>query len=82
MFYRIVDVNPLPNMCLLVRFTDNIVKEYDIRPLIKTLPAFQALGTPDLFKQVRVDIGGYGVVWNDELDISSNELWEKGKLVQ
>ena len=31
-----------------------------------------------LFEQVKVDDGGYGVSWNDEIDLSCDELWENG----
>ena len=31
-----------------------------------------------LFEQVKVDLGGYGVTWNDEIDLSCNQLWENG----
>lgn len=31
-----------------------------------------------MFYDVQVDTGGYGVVWDDELDLSCNELWERG----
>jgi len=82
MFYRIHSVNPLPNKRLLVCFLDNTVKQYDMEPLIRSIPAFQILEEPVLFNQVRVDAGGYGVTWNDNLDLSCNELWEKGEIVQ
>ena len=82
MFYRIHSVNPLPNKDLLVCFWDNTVKQYNMEPLIRSIPAFQILEEPVLFNQVRVDAGGYGVIWNDNLDLSCNELWEKGEIVQ
>lgn len=63
-------------------FLDNTVKQYDMEPLIRSIPAFQILEEPVLFNQVRVDAGGYGVTWNDNLDLSCNELWEKGEIVQ
>lgn len=28
--------------------------------------------------EVKVDAGGYGVSWNDDIDLSCNELWENG----
>ena len=33
---------------------------------------------PEVFSSVIVDVGGYGIVWDDELDISCEELWENG----
>ena len=32
-----------------------------------------------LFDQVKVDVGGYGISWNDDLDLSCEELWINGK---
>jgi hypothetical protein len=29
-----------------------------------------------------VDVGGYGVIWGDELDISCDELWANGVTVE
>lgn len=79
MFYRIQDVKPLPNMTLGVRFLDGATKRYDVKPLTRKWKPFEALLQVDgLFEQVRVDQGGYGVSWNDELDLSCNELWEGG----
>ena len=30
---------------------------------------------------ISVDVGGYGVIWDDNLDISCNELWENGNSI-
>ncbi len=37
---------------------------------------------PGLFKQVKVDVGGYGIIWNDELDLECNELYFEGVTVK
>lgn len=34
------------------------------------------------FFGVSADIGGYGIVWNDDLDLSCDELWENGVQVE
>lgn len=82
MFHKIKSVKPLMGFKLLVQFTEGTTKEYDINPIIKKWPAFQAFKEiPALFDAVTVDAGGYGVVWNDELDLSCDELWENGKEV-
>jgi len=31
-----------------------------------------------LFWNVKTDLGGYGISWNDEIDLSCDELWENG----
>jgi len=62
---------------LLIRFEDGTERVYDCRPIL-ALPQFQLLTTPAFFRAVRVDAGGYGVSWNDEMDLSEYELWTKG----
>ena len=41
-----------------------------------------ANGSTKQYNVVQVDVGGYGVVWNDELDLSCDELWDHGIEVQ
>ena len=79
MFHTIKSVEPLKDYILLTTFTDDTVKVYDVKPLFTDIGAFKSLQhTPGLFEQVKVDIGGYGVSWNDYLDLSCDEIWEKG----
>ena len=81
MFYKVKKVTPLPDYNLVILFENNVEKTYDIKPLFEQLPVFKALiSTKGLFEQVQVDIGGYGISWNSELDLSCNELWNNGKL--
>jgi hypothetical protein len=63
---------------LLVEFDNNQKKKYDIRRLIK-MDMFSPLKNPALFKAVQVDVGGYAVVWNSDIDISEHELWTRGE---
>lgn len=77
MFHKIKSVKPLKNYLLEVIFQDNTKKYYDINKLFTKWPIFKDLINIDgLFEQVKVDIGGYGISWNDEIDLSCNELWE------
>jgi hypothetical protein len=32
-----------------------------------------------LFEQVKVDSGGFGISWNDDIDLSCNELYTKSR---
>lgn len=79
MFRKVTAVYPLYRMTLLVWFQGGEAKFYDVEPLTKAWKAFEALRDPLLFSQVRVDGGGYGISWNDDLDLSGNELYENGK---
>ncbi|MCD7846388.1 MAG: DUF2442 domain-containing protein [Oscillospiraceae bacterium] len=79
MFYRVKDVQPLPAYNLLVSFATGERKRYDVTPLFGKWDVFETLATvPGLFGQVKVDAGGYGISWNDDIDLSCNELWENG----
>ncbi len=79
MFHKIKSVTALPDFRLSVQFSEGITKIYDIKPLFDMIPCFAALKTDiEDFYGVYVDVGGYGIVWNDDLDLSCNELWENG----
>ena len=79
MTHRIVAVRVLENCIISVVFQSGVEKEYDICQLFSVFPQFEILRTePDLYKKVGVDVGGYGISWNDDLDISAEEIWEKG----
>ncbi len=83
MFHKVKAVNPMPDLRLCVQFAEGITKIYDIKPLLSKWTVFQALeDQPELFSSVEVDVGGYGIIWNDELDLSCNELFENGKTIE
>ncbi len=79
MFHKVKAVRPLPEYTLLVEFRAGERKRYPVLPLLRKFDAFRALTQiKGLFEQVKVDAGGYGVSWNDEIDLSCNELYENG----
>ncbi len=83
MFHKIKSVHTLPDYRLIVQFAEGITKIYDVKPLFTKWAPFQALkNNPELFSDVSVDVGGYGIVWNDDLDLSCNELFENGKTIK
>lgn len=83
MFHKVKAVSALPDYCLSVQFTEGVTKRYDIKPLFEKWKVFQALkNAPGLFAEVQVDVGGYGIVWNDALDLSCDELYANGETVK
>ncbi|HWP68016.1 MAG TPA: DUF2442 domain-containing protein [Rectinemataceae bacterium] len=74
---KIETVAPLPDKRLLVRFSGGEERVYDCSPLLEQEP-FSALENESFFRQVKVDAGGYGVSWSDEIDLSESELWLGG----
>lgn len=79
MFHKIKSIKPLPDYLLLVQFESNEKKQYDIKKLVNELEPFNALiYIPGLFEQVKVDSGGFGIYWNDEIDLACDELYNNG----
>ena len=82
MFHKIKNVSPLPEYKLSVQFAEGVTKIYDVKPLFQKIPAFKSLESNNDFGGVYVDVGGYGIIWNDELDLSCDELWDNGVTVE
>lgn len=81
MTHRIKEVRTLENFVVSVVFQDGVEREYNIQSLFSDYPQFRIFETmPELFGQVQVDVGGCGISWNDELDLSAEEIWDNGDL--
>ena len=75
MFHKVKNISPLSDFKLSVQFSEGITKLYDMKPLFDKIPAFNYLkDNPSEFGCVSVDVGGYGIIWGDELDLSCDEL--------
>ncbi len=74
---RIHKAKVIDDTILLVEFTNQELRKYDIRQLLD-IPMFFPLRQPAFFKNFEIASGGYGIVWNEEVDISEHELWENG----
>ncbi len=72
---KILSVSPVEDKKLIVKFQNGAEKVYDCKPLIEKYDAFKALEDDVFFKQVKVDAGGYGISWDDKMDLSEDELW-------
>lgn len=77
-FHTIKCVKPLENMIIKVIFENGEIKKYDMKPLIEKYEVFKKLNNKELFNKAKVDIGGYGIIWNDDIDLSSEEIWNNG----
>jgi len=77
---RIRSVAAMEDGQLLVGFENGVEKIYDCNPLT-TKPQFSLFKDPAFFRAVRVDPGGYGISWNDNIDLSEYELWTHGRPV-
>lgn len=83
MFHKVKNISALPEFRLSVQFCEGVTKIYDLNPLFDSLPMFGYFKDhPEEFSCVTVDVGGYGIIWNDELDLSCDELWDKGVQIE
>lgn len=79
MFHKVRNVKPIREYILEIIFEDNTIKYYDISLLFEKFEIFKIfINNTELFKQVKVDLGGFGISWNEYIDLSCNELWENG----
>lgn len=74
---KIKKVEVLENYMLKIIFDNEEVKIYDFKPNFK-YELFLQLKDYSIFKNVKVDVGGYGISWNDDCDLSEYELYIKG----
>jgi len=75
---KIKSASAIDNHTLLVEFDNSKKKKYDVTQLLNK-DMFSPLKNPGLFKAVKVEQGGYAVVWNSNIDISEYELWSHGQ---
>ncbi len=74
---KIKFVEALEDFRLFVIFDNGTIKIYSMKNKLNN-KAFASLTDIDLFRKVHVDSGGYGIIWNDEIDLSEYELWKNG----
>ena len=74
---KIKTVQPTPDKQLITQFQNGVQKIYDCTRLLED-DTFALLRQDVFFNAVKVDAGGYGISWNDDLDLSEAELWIHG----
>jgi hypothetical protein len=77
---KIKAVQTIGHVQLLVTFEGGVERIYDCSFLLSR-PEFHLLASLAFFNAVRVDPGGYGISWSDDIDLSEYELWTNGKTV-
>lgn len=78
---RIHRAKAVNNTTLIVEFTNQEIKSYDVSHLFD-VPMFSPLRKPAFFKNFKVEERGYGIVWNEDIDISEYELWKNGVILE
>ena len=81
MFHKAVELTFLEGTVMEVQFQDGCVKRYDISVLFDKYPQLRQLEDRTLFLKGQL-IGGYGIVWNDDLDLEAESIYEDGETVR
>ena len=81
MFHKAIELQFFDGTVLAVRFQDGIVKKYDMSSLFHKYPRLKALEDRELFLSGKL-MGAYGIVWNDELDIETETIYEDGETIR
>lgn len=80
MFHKIRKLRALPFYILWAEFEDGRRVFYNVGDLFDRIPAFRAFEKmPGLFETVQIAGGGWGVEWNDDLDLDGEEIYEHGR---
>ena len=82
MFHKVRTVTGIKDYKLIVEFCEGITKEYDVKPWFDRQSVFNKLKNNNLFNKVKVDLGGYGISWNDDIDLECDELFYNGVTIK
>ena len=81
MFHKAINLEFKEGTTLEVTFQNGDVKRYDMSTLFNKYPQLRALEDRDLFLSGKL-VGMLGIIWNDDLDISVESIYECGELVR
>lgn len=81
MFHKAIELEFKEATTLELTFQDGQVKSYDMSELFDKYPQLEALKDRELFLSGRL-MGNYGIIWNDELDIEAESIYEEGTTVK
>lgn len=75
---RAIDVKPLQDYKLLITFSNNEKKIFDVTPYLK-YKQFEELKNPTIFKTVK--IAGLSIEWINGVDICPDELYNNSEKI-
>lgn len=82
MHYIALAVKFLEDVTLEMTFQDGKVIRYDMSKMFNKYPQLEELRrNRELFINGRLDVGGYAVIWNDDLDFDATSIYDDGELV-
>ena len=81
MFHKAINLEYGDGTMLELTFSDGKVKRYDMSALFGRYPQLTALRDRALFTSGKL-LGSYGIVWNDDLDVEAETVYEDGETVR
>ena len=82
MHYIALAVKFLEDVTLEMTFQDGKVIRYDMSKMFNKYPQLEEFRrNRELFINGRLDVGGYAVIWNDDLDFDATRIYDDGELV-
>lgn len=81
MFHKALELKYCEGTSLELTFQDGKVKRYDMSSLFSKYPQLRALDNRELFLSGKL-MGAYGIIWNDDLDIETETIYEEGVTVK
>lgn len=81
MFHKAIKIEYKEGTVLELTFRTGEVKQFDMKSMFNVYPPIAALNDRKLFTSGKLS-GGYGIIWNDELDLEAETVYQEGILVR
>lgn len=81
MFIKAINVKFLDGVNVELTYIDGSVIRYDMSSMYEKYPQLKQLENRKLFESGHLDSGGYGIIWNDDLDFDAMSIYEDGEKV-
>ena len=82
MHVRALKVEFLEDVTLQMTFQDGKVIRYDMSQMFSKYPQLEELRrNRKLFESGHLDLTGFAVIWNDELDFDASSIYDDGEVV-
>ena len=82
MLPKIKNITPLPDFCLRVVFDDGKSVVCDVKDDMAQIDSYRDLRSIEgLFDQAQLDQSRTCVFWNEQIDLSSDTIYEYGRVI-
>ena len=82
MHYMALKVDFLEDVTLQVTYQDGKIIKYDMSQMFEKYPQLEELRkNRRLFESGHLDLTGFAIVWNDELDFDATSIYDDGEVV-